>query len=203
MAQLTNHGGGDKHTPSAKLEIARREEKIVALHLQNISFEAIGRAVGVSKQAAYKSFNRALRRNADKDVHTIYLTETAKLDIHEALLSQAIEANKGDWKALVSLENTLIRLYMRRAKLLGLDAPGKIDISVLYKKGVDQESAESLASQRVLEALTDDEQEYIYEKFEEARRRVAGAIDATATVISGTDHRDDDGDTAATETAEE
>ena len=52
MAQSTNRGGGDHRSKQAKVDIARREEQIVALRLRGISFAVIGRTVGISKQAA-------------------------------------------------------------------------------------------------------------------------------------------------------
>src|SRR3984893_8581653 len=39
--------GGDTHTPQARIDIARREEQIVALRLRHIPFAAIARTVGV------------------------------------------------------------------------------------------------------------------------------------------------------------
>ena len=59
MAQLTNRGGGDHHSKQAKVDIARREEQIVALRLCHHSFAAIGRSVGISKQAAQRAFQKA------------------------------------------------------------------------------------------------------------------------------------------------
>jgi hypothetical protein len=62
--------GGDTRTRKAKVDIAKRENQIVELRLRNISFAAIGRAVGVSKTAAIKAFYKALRRNTDEDIST-------------------------------------------------------------------------------------------------------------------------------------
>src|SRR6202035_561308 len=55
------------------------------------------------------------------------------------------------------------RIHIRRARLLGLDAPQKLDIRGLYRIGGDQQSAERLARERVLEAVPLDEQERMYE----------------------------------------
>jgi hypothetical protein len=94
-------------------------------------------------------------------------------------------------------------LDIRRAKLPGLDAPTKFDISGFYRRGENQQSAESMARQALLEALTDEEQKAIYEKFEKARRRVAGAIETTAPVISGNEKRaDHSGDAAESDEKE-
>jgi hypothetical protein len=74
LEQLTNEpkrgAGGDTKTAQARMEIARREEQIVALRLRHHSFSAIGRVVGVSKQAAQKAYFKALRRNTDQDIQS-------------------------------------------------------------------------------------------------------------------------------------
>jgi len=75
-----NKGGGDTKTAQARQEIARREEQIVALRLRHRSFSAIGRAVGVSKQAAQKAYFKALHRNTDQDISTHHRSELAELD---------------------------------------------------------------------------------------------------------------------------
>jgi hypothetical protein len=89
MDQVTNgpnRGGGDTRTPSAKQEIARREEQIVALRLRHHSYSAIGRVVGVSKQNAQKAFLQALHRNTAVDIQTHHRSELAELDAQQAKL---------------------------------------------------------------------------------------------------------------------
>src|ERR1700719_3519589 len=93
-----NRGGGNTRTPQAKLEIARRENQIVELRLRNISFAAIGRAVGVSKQAAVKAFHKALHRNTDQDISTHHRSELAKLEMEETRYWQALDTHKENWK---------------------------------------------------------------------------------------------------------
>jgi hypothetical protein len=44
-------------------------------------------------------------------------------------------------------------IHVRRAKLLGLDAPTKLDVRGLYRTGIDEISAERQARRAVLEAL--------------------------------------------------
>src|ERR1700674_5135417 len=58
--------GGDTHTPQARVDIARREEQIVALRLRHIPFAAIARTVGVNKSNAIRAFTKALRRTTDQ-----------------------------------------------------------------------------------------------------------------------------------------
>jgi DNA-binding CsgD family transcriptional regulator len=73
MDHVTNEpprrAGGDKHTPQAKVDIARREQQIVALRLRGISFHEIGRVIGISRISA-----SALRKSPSIGDHLDQLT---------------------------------------------------------------------------------------------------------------------------------
>ena len=188
-------GGGDKRTPAAKVDIAKREERIVALRLRRVPFTEIGRAVGVSRQAAQKAFYKALRRNTDQDIHTYHRSELAELDIEQTAAWEVIDAAKDDWKAKTAGLAALSRIHIRRARLLGLDAPQKLDLRDIYRSGSDELSAERsrLSQEAILEALPIDEQVRWYEVFTEARKRAeagdfSGRVIET-TVSRGTEHR--------------
>src|ERR1700732_5150862 len=160
--------GGDTHSPQAKVDIAKRENQIVELRLRNISFAAIGRAVGVSKVAAIKAFYKALRRNTDQDISTHHRSELAELDA-EASAAWELVDTKDSPKARASGLAALNRIHIRRAKLLGSDAPTKLDVRGLYRTGIDEISAERQARRAVLEALPIEEQRRIYDVFFQAR----------------------------------
>jgi hypothetical protein len=183
--------GGDKRTVRAKVDIAEREQNIVALMLRGVPTSDIAKVIGVSRRAVQAGFNKALRRQTECALDDWHRTELAGLAMEASNVWRVMDANKNDAKIQMMGTSQLRGLHIRRAKLLGLDAPAKFDISGFYRRGENRQSAESLARQRVFEALTDDEQEAIYEKFEEARRRVAGAIETRATMTSGTYNRDD------------
>src|SRR5471030_1193993 len=156
MTQLTNapkKAGGDTHTPQARQDIARREEQIVALRLRSIPYSAIGRQLGVSKQAAHKAFERALRRNTTQDIQSHHRSELAKLELEEANTWRLMDANKDNWKAVVPLTTQLNRIHIRRARLLGLDAPTKLDIANIYGSGSDEASVDRLQRERALAML--------------------------------------------------
>src|ERR1700732_1551908 len=161
--------GGDTHSPQAKVDIAKRENQIVELRLRNISFAAIGRAVGVSKQAAARAFHKALRRNTDQDISTHHRGERAKLEMEETRYWQALDTHKENWQAVAALSGSLNRIHTRRARLLGLDAPTKLDISAFYARGARQLSDGGMGRQAVLEALPLDEQERVYDMSAAAR----------------------------------
>jgi hypothetical protein len=120
--------GGDTRTPQAKADIAKRENQIVELRLRNISYAAIGRVVGVSKTAVINTFKRALHRNTNQDIQTHHRTELAKLEMEETRLWQTLDSHKESWQATATCMSGLNRIHVRRAHLLGLDAPTKLDV---------------------------------------------------------------------------
>jgi hypothetical protein len=171
-------GGGNKKSPQAKVAAAKREQQIVELRLRNVSFPDIAREVGISEPGVVRAFYRAIRRQMADSIQAIHRSEGAKLDLVEAGLHKALDANKDNWKAVEALSNSLIRLYQRRARRFGLDAPQKVDIRGIYPCEADEMSAERHARQAVLEALPIEEQRRIYEIFYQARLRA----EATAFV---------------------
>ena len=118
--------GGDTRTPQARVDIARREEQIVALRLRHIPFAAIARTVGVNKSNAIRAFNKALRRNTDQDISTHHRSELAELDAQQAKLWTVVDNPKESSKNLIAAVNAMNRIHIRRARLLGLDAPQKL-----------------------------------------------------------------------------
>ena len=129
-----NRHGGDRFTPQAKADAAKREEQIVALRLRGHTFSAIAKAVGVTKAAAQKSFMGALGRHANKDLETYHRTELAALDLQQAEIWRIIDAveNRNKDKLLVPGLDQLNRIHVRRARLLGLDAPRTLNVQAIY-----------------------------------------------------------------------
>jgi hypothetical protein len=185
-------GGGDARTSQAKQEIARREEQIVALRLRHHSFAAIGRVVGVSKQAAQRTYFKALRRNTDQDISSHHRSELAELDAQQAKLWTVVDNPKVSEKSLVAAINAMNRIHIRRARLLGLDAPTKLDVSSIYRTGRDELSEERRETERAWRSLPVEEQMRIYDAFDAARTRLSAPIETTATVTSGPDNRNPD-----------
>src|ERR1700722_8556953 len=96
-APFRGRGGGDTRTPQARIDIARREEQIVALRLRRIPFSAIARTVGVNKSNPIRAFNKALRRNTDQNISTHHRSELAELEAEQANVWRAMDANKDNW----------------------------------------------------------------------------------------------------------
>jgi hypothetical protein len=196
MDQLSNEppkrrAGGDTRTPQAKDDIAKREQQIVALRLRHHSFTAIGRVVGVTKQSARSAYLKALRRNTDQDIQTVHRSELAELDLEAAAAWELVDT-KDSSKARAAGLAALNRIHIRRAHLLGLDAPTKLDVSGIYSVGIDEMSEERRETERAWRSLPVEEQMRIYDAFDAARTRLNAPIETTATVTSGPDNRNPD-----------
>ena len=122
--------------------------------------------------------------------------ELAKLDMEETNVWREIDANKEDWRAQMAGTAQLRGIHIRRAKLLGLDAPSNLDVSGIYQRGGADIEAEQRAREAVIEALPIEEQRRIYELFYQAGlRAAAGDLSQPvieATVSNGPDNRADD-----------
>jgi hypothetical protein len=187
--------GGDKRTPRAKVDIAKREQQIVALKLRGIAAPEIARVIGISRQAVNTAFNKALRRQTEDALDAWHRTELGGLAMEATNIWRLMDLpeNKNDWRAQSALEDRLMRIHIRRAKLLGLDAPTKLNVSGIYQRGGSDLEAEQQAREAVIEALPIEERRRIYELFYQAGLRAAAgdlsqpAIDTT--VSNGSDSK--------------
>lgn len=186
MNQATN-GGGDQRSPAAKVETARREEQIVALRLRRVSYNKIARALGISKVSAIRAFDRAIRRTTKANIGEYHRVELAELEAEQASIWETIDAGKerkDAWRIKMAGLSMLNRIHIRRAKLLGLDAPTRIDLRGLYGDD-DTLSAERLNRQRLLESFSIEDQIRIYEGLDKAEQLL---IETTATQVPNGPH---------------
>jgi len=168
----------------------------LALALRGVPFHEIGRVIGIGRVSAWKAFKKALHRQTNQDIQTHHRIELAELDMEKANIWRAMDANKDDWRAQMAGTSQLNRIHVRRARLLGLDAPTKLDVTGIYQRGGTDLHAEQLAREAVIEALPIEEQRRIYELFYQAGLRAkAGDFSQPAiatTVSNGSDNRIDD-----------
>jgi hypothetical protein len=197
--------GGDKRTPRAKVDIAKREQQIVALKLRGIPANEIARVIGISRRAVSAAFNKALHRQTEEALDAWHRTELGGLAMEATNIWRLMDLaeNKNEWKAQAALEDRLMRIHIRRAKLLGLDAPTKLDVSSIYQRGGADLEAEQRSREAIIEALPIEERRRIYELFYQAGLRAkAGDLSQPAieTIVSneserrnGATHEPDDG----------
>lgn len=108
-----------KTAPTTVKALANRE-KALQLRRSGLSFERIGAAIGVTRQAAHQMVKVSMehaRSQISASADELRAEEVSRLDgMLEAVWKKAI---KGDVQAI----DRVLKIGERRAKLLGLDAP--------------------------------------------------------------------------------
>jgi hypothetical protein len=103
-----------------------REREALALRRRGMTFAAIGAELGFTEQAAHRAVQRALAKLAEesrKEAVHLRTLELARLDaLLEGVWSKAIS---GDVPAV----GAVLKISERRAKLCGLDAPVRQELT--------------------------------------------------------------------------
>ena len=116
----------------ARVRARARRVEALSLRLAGLSYETIGDRLGISEEGARDLVNRTLERAESKVVDQERALENARLDRAQAAIwTKVIE---GDLKAV----DTYLRISQRRAKMNGLDAPTKIDLSLNVRQEMEQ-----------------------------------------------------------------
>ena len=111
-----------KVTPT---KIATQEKRAQALSLRKAgaTYEQIGQHLGVTKQRAAQMVREAMDATIREPADNLRALEDQRLDdLLRGLYAQAV---KGDLGAI----DRILRIMERRAKLLGLDAPVRTEVS--------------------------------------------------------------------------
>lgn len=122
---MANPKGGRPRGKQPKPEVIDREQEVVKLRRGGLTWDMIGQRVGLTASGAYNAYERSLKRVVVEDVEAIRKLETERLDIAQS----AIWGNVllGDNASITSL----LRIMERRAKLLGLDQPVRLQAEVV------------------------------------------------------------------------
>jgi hypothetical protein len=106
-------------------EQLKKERQALEFRRAGMTYEAIADRLGyANKSVAFKLIDRALKRTNQGEAEDVRALEVDRLDrLQMGLWANAIA---GD----VASARTVIRLMERRSRLLGLDAPTKIDATV-------------------------------------------------------------------------
>lgn len=115
-----------RKTPRRDARSAVRRKTAMQLRVEGLTLAAIGAKLGITKQSAHELIARELAEAAAarKDLAEHQLeAELAAIDF--VIAGMAPKVAKGDAKAATAY----LRAMERRAKLLGLDAPTKTDLT--------------------------------------------------------------------------
>lgn len=105
--------------------VQAHERKLKALEMRKAraTYAQIGAALGVTKNAAWKLVQSALKETIREPAEEVRALELETLDrLQFALWQQATNGNHG-------AVDRVLRVMERRAKLLGLDAPEKRELT--------------------------------------------------------------------------
>jgi hypothetical protein len=145
-------------------ETVKRDARAAELRAKSWTYQQIGDDLGMSRQSAYEAVQRALADTLEEPGAAVRAMELAKLDAMERAVLGVLErehvtvqhgkvvkildAATGQEKALLDdspilqAVDRLLRIAERRARLLGLDAEKRINVSggLTYEVvGVDPE----------------------------------------------------------------
>lgn len=113
------------------IERTARDERAVTLRASGMKLEDIARHIGLKgRSGAFAAVMRGLevrRAMNDGAREKLRQLELERCDASEERLSAALDLTENPF-ALSALENALSGVRSRRAKLLGLDAPVKLEV---------------------------------------------------------------------------
>lgn len=121
-------------TTSKKTEITNRRKQVAQLYLNHVQQCDIAEKLGVSQgtiSGDLKALNKAWLEDAKGDIAQIKARELAELDYMELDAAATIQKLKkeGDYSKALRYAEHRLNIKDRRAKMLGLYEPDKIDVS--------------------------------------------------------------------------
>ena len=127
---MANAKGGRPRGGLPNPEVIAREQEVVKLRRGGLTWDLIAERVGYSNPSgAYRAYQKALERVVAEDVTAIRQIETERLDLAQSAIWGKVL--QGDNPSIANL----LRIMERRAKLLGLDQPTRIQAEVISYDG--------------------------------------------------------------------
>ena len=126
-------GRGVSMTGVSAITAAEKQRRALELRKAGATFEQIADSLGYAfPAAAAKAVKTALKRTIQEPADEVRELELARLDA--MLFAIWPRVKQGNLQAI----DRALKIMARRAEYLGLDAPAKIDISVLVKQAAEQ-----------------------------------------------------------------
>lgn len=114
------------------LQAAERRRQALELRRAGASYEDIGRALEVNKGTIHRWVMRAIHEATVEPARELITVEQQRLDrMQQGLWAKATQGN-------ATAVLAVLKIMERRARLLGLDAPQRVDVGV---GGVDLDGA--------------------------------------------------------------
>lgn len=131
---MSNHNKADQNV----IEATERQRQAVELRKAGGSFEEIARQLGYKDPSgAYRAVRTALRKTIQQPADELRQLEVARLDA--LLVGLWSDARKGD----VAKIDRVLKIMQRRADLLGLDAPKRVDATIEVRQEAERLALET------------------------------------------------------------
>ena len=117
----------ESKTSQKRLEAANRQRQALELRARGVGFAKIADELGYkSASGAFRAVAAGLRKTLQEPAATLRVLEVERLGRLETVLWARLPGN-------ISVADKLLRVWERRARLLGLDAPNKLEITRLLE----------------------------------------------------------------------
>ena len=114
----------ESRTSPRRIAAYEKQRQALALRYGGATYDAIAQAVGYrSKQAAQQGVEAALKKTVQEPADQLRQLDLGRIDA--MLLAIWAKARAGDYEAI----DMVLKLLTRRAKLLGLDAPVRQELT--------------------------------------------------------------------------
>lgn len=125
-------------TDPADVSLTQTERRVMDLRIAGKGFTEIAAEVGYAGPgSAYKALRRAMQKTLQEPADELRRIEGERLDrLFEVAFAKATGSGE---RALVAIDRCL-QIQARRAALLGLDAPVRIEEHVISEDAVDAET---------------------------------------------------------------
>lgn len=139
-----------EHIPDTKMTLATRRQKVFDLKMQGKTLVEIAKLLGVNYNTVQKDFaavtqsidtTKWLRTRIDGDVQ--YLDKLISVLSPRALV--------GDLDAI----ETILKIMQRQHKILGMEAPKRVDIRLLVQQWAEREGLNPLDVMEVVSGMLD------------------------------------------------
>ena len=141
-------------------ETAERERRAVEMRTAGATYREIGEELGVNPSSAFRMVRRALDRVPAEAVGDLRSLQLVRLEELWRKLAGILEEAADNPERQFRTIDTMLKVLVREARLMGLDAPPKRVVEVvtdeLLQKLIAEERRAIAAQQALLDSLGDD-----------------------------------------------
>ena len=119
-------------------ELQLRRYTALEMRIGGMTYRAISKELGINQTTLLHDIDVVLREREAGNIAKLRAMEEERLDVAVKAACDIIEAHKGTELALKAVDR-LIRASARRAGLLGLDAPTRVEVEQLQVTQADLE----------------------------------------------------------------